>query len=73
MGHDSSVAKATHKGLDGLVIVRGAGQIFRTRPETPWDSPCTMVSFSFPEVNWPGHGLSHLTLSSAEITIPSGL
>jgi len=40
MGRDSSVGIATPYGLDGpLIESRWGGEIFRTRPDRPWDPP----------------------------------
>jgi len=37
VGRDSSVGKATRYGLDGPGSNAGGDEIFRTRPDRPWD------------------------------------
>ena len=40
VGRDSSVGIASRYGLDGAGIeFRWGGEIFRTRPDRPWDPP----------------------------------
>jgi hypothetical protein len=60
-GRDSSVGTATRYGLDRPGI-ESRGEIFRTRPDGPWDSPNLLYSeyrVSFPGVKRPGHGGNH--------------
>ena len=44
----------------------GEGEIFRTRPDRPWDPP-NGYWVSFPEVKRPERGANHLPPSSAEV------
>ena len=44
MGRDSSVGIATCYGLDGPGSNPGGGEIFRTRPDRPWDLPSLLYN-----------------------------
>ena len=57
----------------GLMVRRsnpGGGEIFRIRPDLPC-GPTSLLyngqTVSFPEVKWPGRGVDHPPLSSAEV------
>ena len=48
----------------------GGGEIFRTRPDRPWDPPSLLYNLyrvSFPGVKWPRRGVTHPPPSSAEV------
>ena len=68
----SSVGIATRYRLYGPGIESrwGGGEIFRTRPDRPWDPPSLLHNeyrLSFPGVKRPGRGVDHPPLSSAEV------
>ena len=45
MGRDSAVGMATSCGLDGPGIEsRWGGEIFRSRPDRPWDLPSLLYN-----------------------------
>jgi hypothetical protein len=45
------------------------GKVFHTHPDQTWCIPsqCTMCTRSFPGVKRPGHGVDHISPSSAEV------
>jgi hypothetical protein len=48
----------------------GGGEIFRTRPDRPWDLLSLLYNgykVSFPGVKRPGRGVDHPSPSSAEV------
>jgi hypothetical protein len=69
VGRDSSVGIADRYGLDVPGSNPGGGEIFRTRPDTPWDHPASykMGTGSFPWVKRPRRGVDHPPTSSAEV------
>ena len=70
VGLDSSVSVETRYELDGPGLNRGAGNIFRTRPDRPWDPPSllyNMYRVSFPGVRRSGRGVNHPPPSGAEV------
>jgi hypothetical protein len=69
-GPGSSVGIATDYELDGPGIESKWGEIFRTRPDRPWNphpASCTMGTRSFPAVKRPGRGADHPPPPSAEV------
>jgi hypothetical protein len=71
VGRDSSVGIATRYGLDGQGIeTREGGEIFRTRPDRPWDLTsllCNAYRVSLLWLKRPGRDLTHRLPSSAEV------
>jgi hypothetical protein len=62
VGRDSSVGIATRYRLDGPGLSRCGDEIFRIRPDRPWDPPSLLYNgypVSFPEVKRPGCGANH--------------
>jgi len=48
----------------------GGDEIFRTSPNRPWGPPSLLYHgfwLTFPGVKWPGPGVDHPSLSSAEV------
>jgi hypothetical protein len=72
-GRDSSVGIATRYGLNGPGIESrwggGGGEIFRTRPDRPWDSLSLLCNGYqiFYGVKQPGRGVKPPTPSSVEV------
>ena len=69
-GRDSAVSIATCYGLDSLGIESQWGQDFpHPSRQAPGAHPAsfTMGTELFPGVKWPGHGVDHPPLSSAEV------
>jgi hypothetical protein len=67
VGRDSSVGIATLYGLDCPEIESRWGEIFRIRPDRPWDPPSLLYRFCFPGVKRSGRDVNHPPLSSAEV------
>jgi hypothetical protein len=56
--------------MDGLGLNAGGGEIFRTRPDSPWGLPSLMYNeycVSCPGAKRPRRGFNHQTTSSAEV------
>ena len=56
--------------MDSLGLNAGGGEIFRTRPDSPWGLPSLMYNehcVSCPEAKRPGRGVNHPPTSSAEV------
>jgi hypothetical protein len=70
VGWDIVVDIETRYGLNSLEIESRSGdEIFRTRPDRPWDSPSLLYNeypVYFPALKRPGCGFDHPPQSSAE-------
>jgi hypothetical protein len=73
VGWDIVVDIETSYGLNSLGIEsRSGGEIFRTRPDRPWDSPSLLYNeyrVYFPPLKRRGFGFDHPPQSSAEVEI----
>jgi hypothetical protein len=69
-GPCSSVGIATDFGLDGPETHLGRGEIFRTRPDRPWDPPSLLYNVLyhvFPGGKEAGRVANHSPPPSAEV------